>query len=484
MPFVLALDQGTTSSRALVFDGGGAVTGMAQQELRQIYPQPGWVEHDPTEIWATQSDAMHEALAVAGITGRDVAAIGITNQRETTLLWERATGRPLANAVVWQDRRTASMCDALRAAGHAPTFTAKTGLVLDPYFSGTKLKWLLDNVPGARTRATRGELAFGTVDTWLVWKLTNGAVHVTDASNASRTLLYDIHTGTWDDELLALLDIPRQDLPRDVEEREKLVVPCPGMDVVEQRSARIRGVGHVYGPIRELPDEPRVDRAKRELASRGSCARARHVVEQPLQLRAGEIGIEDEAGLRSKRRRVAGRAQRVAHRRGAAVLPDDRVRKGTPRRAFPEQRRLALVRDADGRDVAAGDARHRQRLVHGVRLRRPDLRRIVLDPAGLGIDLPELLLGHAGHGPAAVEDERARAGRTLVEGEDERHGRDGSCRTAAGEPRTPLRYHRPPWSPARKISSKASTPNRPPPCRTARGHSSSSRARVRGRRAS
>src|SRR5664280_1925213 len=205
MPFVLALDQGTTSSRALVFDGGGAVTGMAQQELKQIYPQPGWVEHDPTDIWATQSGAMHEALAVAGITGRD---------------------------------------------------------------------------------------------------------------------------------------------------------------------------------------------------------------------------------------------------------------------------------------VAAGDARHRQRLVHGARLCRPDIRRIVLDPAGLGIDLLELLLGHAGHGAAAVEDERARAGRTLVEGEDARHGRDGSCRTAAGEPRTPLRYHRPPWSPARKISSKASTPNRPPPCRTARGHSSSSRARVRGRRAS
>src|ERR1017187_3336610 len=214
MPFVLALDQGTTSSRALVFDGGGAVRGMAQQELRQIYPEPGWVEHDPTEIWATQLAAMHEALVVAGITGGDVAAIGITNQRETTLLWERATGRPLANAIVWQDRRTAPMCDALRAAGLEATFTAKTGLVLDPYFSGTKLKWLLDNVPDARVRAARGALAFGTVDSWLVWQLTNGAVHVTDASNASRTLLYDIHTGTWDDELLALLELPREALPR------------------------------------------------------------------------------------------------------------------------------------------------------------------------------------------------------------------------------------------------------------------------------
>ncbi len=221
MPFVLALDQGTTSSRALVFDERGAVRGMAQQELRQIYPEPGWVEHDPTEIWATQSGVMHEALAKAGLTGRDVAAIGITNQRETTLLWERATSRPLANAIVWQDRRTAADCDALRAAGHEATFAAKTGLVLDPYFSGTKLKWLLDHVPLARARAARGELAFGTVDSWLVWKLTNGAVHVTDASNASRTLLYDIHAGTWDDELLALLDIPKEVLPR--------VVPSSGV---------------------------------------------------------------------------------------------------------------------------------------------------------------------------------------------------------------------------------------------------------------
>jgi glycerol kinase len=220
MPFILALDQGTTSSRALVFDGAGAVRGMAQQEFRQIFPEPGWVEHDPTEIWATQSGVMHEALAKAGITGRDVAAIGITNQRETTLLWERATGRPLANAIVWQDRRTAPTCDALRAAGHEAAITAKTGLVLDAYFSGTKLKWLLDNVPGARLRASRGELAFGTIDTWLVWKLTNGAVHVTDASNASRTLLFDIHEGTWDEELLALLDIPRAVLPRVVSSSE------------------------------------------------------------------------------------------------------------------------------------------------------------------------------------------------------------------------------------------------------------------------
>ncbi|HVJ72488.1 MAG TPA: glycerol kinase GlpK [Casimicrobiaceae bacterium] len=213
MPYVLALDQGTTSSRAIVFDARGAVRGSAQQEFRQIFPQPGWVEHDPTEIWATQSGVMHEAIAKAGIDAREIAALGITNQRETTLLWERATGRPLANAIVWQDRRTAPTCDALRAAGHEATFARKTGLVLDAYFSGTKLKWLLDHVPHARERATRGELAFGTVDSWLVWNLTQGRVHATDASNASRTLLFDIHRRDWDDELCALLDVPRAVLP-------------------------------------------------------------------------------------------------------------------------------------------------------------------------------------------------------------------------------------------------------------------------------
>jgi glycerol kinase len=212
--YILALDQGTTSSRALVFDHSGTVRATAQQEFRQIFPQSGWVEHDPTEIWATQSGVMHEVLAKAGIGARDVAAIGITNQRETTLLWERATGRPVANAIVWQDRRTAPLCDALRDAGHAPMIAARTGLVIDAYFAGTKLKWLLDHVPGARARAARGELAFGTIDTWLIWNLTRGAAHVTDASNASRTMLYDIHAGAWDEELLALLDVPAEVLPR------------------------------------------------------------------------------------------------------------------------------------------------------------------------------------------------------------------------------------------------------------------------------
>jgi glycerol kinase len=214
MAFVLALDQGTTSSRAIVFDAQGGIRAVAQQEFRQIFPQPGWVEHDPMEIWATQSGVLHEALAKAALAPRDIAAIGITNQRETTLLWERATGRPAAPAIVWQDRRTAGMCDALRAQGKAELIARKTGLVLDAYFSGTKLAWLLEHVPGARERAQRGELAFGTVDSWLIWNLTQGAVHVTDASNASRTLLFDLHAGDWDDELLALFGVPRAVLPR------------------------------------------------------------------------------------------------------------------------------------------------------------------------------------------------------------------------------------------------------------------------------
>jgi len=214
---VLALDQGTTSSRAILFGRDGTARATAQREFRQIFPQPGWVEHDATEIWASQSGVMHEALAKARAKASDIVAIGITNQRETTVVWDRATGRPIANAIVWQDRRTAPMCDELRAAGHATTFAAKTGLVLDAYFSGTKLRWLLDNVPGARERAARGELAFGTVDAWLVWNLTAGRVHCTDASNASRTLLFDIHTGDWDDELLRILDVPRSLLPEVVD---------------------------------------------------------------------------------------------------------------------------------------------------------------------------------------------------------------------------------------------------------------------------
>jgi glycerol kinase len=211
--FILALDQGTTSSRALVFDRHGRVRGAAQQEFPQHFPRPGWVEHDPADLWETTRRTALAAVAEANLTAGDLAAIGLTNQRETTLLWDRRTGRPLAPAIVWQDRRTAGLCAALQRRGLEPRFRARTGLVLDPYFSGTKLAWLLDHVPGARRRAVRGELAFGTVDTWLLWKLTGGKVHATDVSNASRTLLLNLRTGEWDDELLRLLRIPRAVLP-------------------------------------------------------------------------------------------------------------------------------------------------------------------------------------------------------------------------------------------------------------------------------
>src|SRR4051812_44641963 len=208
---ILALDQGTTSSRALVFDGAGALVALAQREFAQSFPRPGWVEHDAREIWESQRAVAAEALDRARLTSRDVAAIGIANQRETVVVWERATGRPVGPAIVWQDRRTADLCARLRREGREDLFRARTGLLLDPYFSGTKLAWILDNVPGAR--ADSGRLAFGTVDSWLLWKLTGGALHATDVTNASRTLLWNLHTGDWDGELLRLLDVPREILP-------------------------------------------------------------------------------------------------------------------------------------------------------------------------------------------------------------------------------------------------------------------------------
>ena len=214
MDYILSIDQGTTSSRAVVFDRGGQVLAMSQREFTQYFPRPGWVEHDPQEIWQTQLAVICDALARAGVTASRVRALGITNQRETTVLWDRHTGEPVAPAIVWQDRRTAGFCDALRAAGHGPRIATKTGLVLDAYFSGTKLAWLLDHVPGARSRAERGELAFGTVDSWLMWQLTGGRVHATEPSNASRTLLFNLQTGTWDEEMLALLNIPSGVLPQ------------------------------------------------------------------------------------------------------------------------------------------------------------------------------------------------------------------------------------------------------------------------------
>ncbi|WP_087748129.1 MULTISPECIES: glycerol kinase GlpK [unclassified Acidovorax] len=213
MTYLLALDQGTSSSRSIVFDERGHIVAQAQLELPQIYPRPGWVEHDPQEIWRTQLATAREALAKAGIAASAVRAVGITNQRETTVLWNRRTGQPVHHAIVWQDRRAEPACAQLRDQGHAAAIQAKTGLLVDAYFSATKLQWLLDHVPGARDAAERGELAFGTVDSWLVWNLTHGQVHATDASNASRTMLFNVHTNQWDDALLALLRIPRALMP-------------------------------------------------------------------------------------------------------------------------------------------------------------------------------------------------------------------------------------------------------------------------------
>ena len=211
--YILSFDQGTTSSRAILFDHQGQMHATAQKEFQQIFPKPGWVEHDPLEIWSTQMGVATEAISMKGLSEDDIAAIGITNQRETTVVWNKITGQPIYNAIVWQDRRTADFCDALKKQGHAKMVQEKTGLVIDSYFSGTKINWILDNVAGARDLANKGELIFGTIDTWLVWKLTNGKVHVTDVTNASRTMLFNIHTLQWDTELLKLLNVPISMLP-------------------------------------------------------------------------------------------------------------------------------------------------------------------------------------------------------------------------------------------------------------------------------
>ncbi len=213
MPYILALDQGTTSSRAIIFNHDGSIRAVAQKEFEQVFPRPGWVEHDPDEIWSSQVSVATEVMSRANLSARDMAAIGITNQRETAVVWERATGRPIYNAIVWQDRRTAGYCDRLKSEGLEPTFQEKTGLVIDSYFSGTKVRWILENVDGAREKAERGELCFGTIDSWLIYRLTDGKQHLTDVTNASRTLLYNIKTMDWDDELLDILGVPRSMLP-------------------------------------------------------------------------------------------------------------------------------------------------------------------------------------------------------------------------------------------------------------------------------
>lgn len=231
---ILALDQGTTSSRALLVDRGGSVRAVAQQPTTQFYPQPGWVEQDPEEIWRTQEDTAARVLAEAGCGPEAVAAIGITNQRETTVIWERASGRPVYNAIVWQDRRTARLCEALRADGHEALVSRRTGLLLDPYFSGTKIRWLLDHIPDGHARAKAGELCFGTIDSWLVWRLSGGRAHLTDVSNAARTLLMDLHSQQWDDDLLEILGVPRALLPR--------IVPSCGVSAHDRHGIAIAGI--------------------------------------------------------------------------------------------------------------------------------------------------------------------------------------------------------------------------------------------------
>ena len=253
MACVVAVDQGTTGSTVLVFDRQGRVVGRAYSEFRQHYPRPGWVEHDPEEIWRVTLRVLRQACRRARVRARDVAALGITNQRETTVLWDRRTGKPVHRAIVWQDRRTAPMCDEMRSRGLEDVFRRKTGLVLDPYFSGTKLRWLLENVPGVAERARRGDLAFGTIDSWLVWKLTGGAVHATDPTNASRTLLCDIHAGAWDAELCRLLDVPSEVLPNirpssgefAMTERAVLGAPVPIAGIAGDQQSALFGQGCV-----------------------------------------------------------------------------------------------------------------------------------------------------------------------------------------------------------------------------------------------
>jgi len=253
--YIMAMDQGTTSSRAIIFDKAGVIISTAQKEFTQLFPQPGWVEHDPAEIWSSQIGVATEAMAKVGLEGGNIAAIGITNQRETTLVWDRETGKPVYNAIVWQDRRTAAFCDDLKAAGKETLVREKTGLVIDAYFSGTKIRWILDNVPGARERANEGKLAFGTVDSWLIWNLTHGAVHATDITNASRTMLFNIHTQAWDNELLAMLDIPASMLPEVKQSSEVCGETAPGIFAVQIPIAGVAGDQHaaLFGQMCTAP---------------------------------------------------------------------------------------------------------------------------------------------------------------------------------------------------------------------------------------
>ncbi|MBQ5442167.1 MAG: glycerol kinase GlpK, partial [Oscillospiraceae bacterium] len=285
---ILALDQGTTSSRAILFDRDGQIVGKAQQTFAQHYPQPGWVEHDPMEIWETQRAVAARALRESGLAG-SVAGIGITNQRETTILWEKATGRPVYNAIVWQCRRTAEICDELKERrGVSEMIAEKTGLLIDAYFSGTKLKWLLDNVPDARERAENGELLFGTVETWLIWNLTGGKAHVTDYSNASRTMLFNIHTLEWDEELCKLLDIPMCVLPRPVPNSAVYGTVAEGIEGLEEL-AGVPVCGAAGDQQSALFGQGCFDRGQAKNTYGTGCFTLMNLGDKPVRSRAGLV---------------------------------------------------------------------------------------------------------------------------------------------------------------------------------------------------
>ena len=286
---ILALDQGTTSSRAILFDKTGRIAAKAQHDFTQIYPKPGWVEHDPLEIWDTQRSVAAQALRESGL-GSEVAGIGITNQRETTIVWEKATGKPIYNAIVWQCRRTAEICDAIVRDHHGVSelVAEKTGLLIDAYFSGTKIKWLLDNVPGARERAERGELLFGTVETWLIWKLTGGKAHVTDYSNASRTMIFNIHTLTWDEELCRLLNIPMCMLPKPVGNSETYGVVAPGIEGLED-IAGVPVCGAAGDQQAALFGQGCFERGQAKNTYGTGCFTLMNVGDKPVRSRAGLV---------------------------------------------------------------------------------------------------------------------------------------------------------------------------------------------------
>jgi len=341
--YILALDQGTTSSRAILFDRAGGIRAVAQREFAQHYPQPGWVEHDALDIWQSQLAVAQAVLRENGIGAERIAAVGIANQRETTVLWDRRSGQPLARAIVWQDRRTAPLCDALRAAGHADIFQQRTGLVLDAYFSGTKLKWLLDRLPGARARAERGELAFGTIDSWLAWKLTGGRRHLTDPSNAARTLLFDIHRRRWDDDLLRLLDIPPAVLPEVVDSSGPLATldasllgaPIPLTGIAGDQQAATFGQAclhagmakNTYGTgcflLMNTGERPMAS-AHRMLATVGwqSAGRAAYLLEGSVFIGGAVVQwLRDELGMIARAEDVEALAASVPDSGGVYLVP-------------------------------------------------------------------------------------------------------------------------------------------------------------------